>query len=91
MMQEIVLASNTAVLCGSHSLDWDSFQKAAKLIWYCKFLHKRKQDYTLLLRTIFVAHRRTQELSPDLAVLVAQFINCQASDSRDRIFGLLGI
>jgi hypothetical protein len=33
----------------------------------------------------------TPGLCPDLSVLVAQFVDCQASDLRDRIFGPLGL
>jgi hypothetical protein len=41
VVQEIVLASNAAVLCGSHRIDWNSFQKAARLIWHGEFLYSK--------------------------------------------------
>lgn len=91
MGQEIVLSSNAVVLCGANRVDWDSFQKAARLVMHCKFLQKGKQNYLLLLRIIFTAYRRTQGLSPRFLPLLIQFMACQASGPRDLVFGLLGM
>jgi hypothetical protein len=52
VIQEIVLSTRAAVVCGSQRIDWVSFHKGASLLCLCSFLHKRSEvmDYELLLK-----------------------------------------
>lgn len=93
VVQEIVLSSNAMVVCGEHRIPWESYNKAVDLIWNCGFLHKGIDDYMILRNayTIGLSKMHLLEFAPSLWFLVSAFSEAQATNPRDRIFGLLGM
>lgn len=93
IFQEILLPQKAIVVCGRHRISWESFTGAARLIWHCRFLQKGMNSFSILrnIYTLAKTQRDIREYGTSLWLLVAAFSEAQASDPRDRIFGLLGM
>ncbi|KAI6710313.1 hypothetical protein JHW43_007165 [Diplocarpon mali] len=75
IVQEIILSSNAWVVCGTDRIRWEIVYKAAQVLW----------------TIIQLGHGSFQQLDRPLSFLLASFWDSQASDPRDRVYGLLGM
>jgi hypothetical protein len=98
-IQEVVVAKNATVVCGSHSLPWQSLEKAAQEITILgsRFLEVGCLYFTQLgHERIFriTECSRNRGLFPILQAAQANNFHrlaVHATDHRDRLFGLMGI
>jgi len=95
IIQEIVLSSKSTVICGSYQITWKSFIEVFALLWQCRFFFDRgySRNRTQKLSAIFklaLFQNRDNKLS--LSGLIDHFSTLnEATDPRDRIYGLLGM
>jgi hypothetical protein len=103
IVQEIVVARNVFLQCGIHSMFWDSltnfmdlmvpddhplWQRPGALSFYKQVLVSI--TYGMNIDTARIDHHKVGNLSSILD-LWSQFYRLQATDSRDKIFALLGL
>jgi len=92
--QEIVLARDRVVICGTQTIDWEVFYTGALCIWQCEFLC-HNIDEIEILSSIFATGRIVERFSTyphTLESLMLGFaLETEVTDPRDRVFGLLGM
>ncbi|KAK4465092.1 heterokaryon incompatibility protein 6,OR allele [Cladorrhinum samala] len=92
IIQEAALAKHSVVVCGSHYVDWEPFCRAVGYAIDLDYFASTSPEIYSALRNIERARRR-------LAVgqfqrpldLLAGFRIFQATDPRDKLFGVLGL
>jgi hypothetical protein len=92
IMQEICLSSKASILCGTHSLDWNTFYMAARLTYECEFVNKGRsvsaigRINTLKALQVAVVHGRQ-----NLGHIILGGSTFCATDPRDHVFAILGM
>jgi hypothetical protein len=99
IIQELVLASDLLVQCGSSTFLWQVFSKVWSQLRHPKYRVRTQYMHTIITSIPFMIDTRRNERqksletedpndSPSLVDLLIQFENSSCSDIRDRIFGL---
>lgn len=101
IIQELAFARSVRVFCGEHSLEWNTI--GTNIILYAQILENMGEmrdslpipeslDYSIeliLLRGKFEQNARKPDMN--LMDLMQWFRRCEATDPRDKVFGLLGL
>ncbi|PGH27123.1 hypothetical protein AJ80_01079 [Polytolypa hystricis UAMH7299] len=93
IIQEIIVSRTATVLCGSHTVDWTLFHRAANHIVQDEFRATRDpQPITLfLIAVIRRIEKRFAKGDLRLRTLLRHFRASKVSDMRDKVFALLGL
>ncbi|VUC24067.1 unnamed protein product [Clonostachys rosea] len=89
--QEILLARNTVALVGGDSIQWQHFSGAIDLISTKRLTLEAVRPLHLSIHFFNMQGFGYMRHLRDLFYLVALTHNCEATDPRDRIYGLLGL
>jgi hypothetical protein len=99
IIQELVLASDLLVQCGSSTFPWQVFSKVWSQLRHPTYRVHNQYIHTIITSIPFMIDTRRYERAksletedpddgPSLVDLLIQFQNSSCSDIRDRIFGL---
>ncbi|KAK4231677.1 heterokaryon incompatibility protein 6,OR allele [Podospora fimiseda] len=92
IIQEAALAKNATVVCGSHFVDWETFCRAVSYAIDLDYFAMTSPEIYSAIRNIY---RARQQISSGQFIkpldLLASFRIFQATDPRDKIFGILGL
>lgn len=99
IVQELVLASDLLVQCGSSTFPWQVFSKVWSQLRHPTYRVRKQYMRTIITSIPFIIDTRRNERAnsletedpiddPSLVDLLIQFKNSSCSDIRDRIFGL---
>jgi hypothetical protein len=100
VVQEVALASKVAFQYGPYSVDWDDVQEASRRlkiqIWpqFPDIIHRSGNSPVpaeWFMTFGFHKHQATMSRHYNLLELAYMFRSRQATDSRDKLYGLLGI
>ena len=98
VVQEVVMALNATVVCGSYSMTWEQLEFTCRYVQFTADLRTfgsvRTRNAAPLERVQTISRiRRLQELGcyPGMLELLLEFRSCKASDDRDKVFALCGL
>ncbi|KAK3987685.1 heterokaryon incompatibility protein 6,OR allele [Cladorrhinum sp. PSN332] len=92
IIQEAALAKHATVVCGSHCVDWETFCRAVNYAIDLDYFAMTSPEIYSALRNIDRAKKRIESGQfPKPLDLLAGFRIFEATDPRDKFFGILGL